>query len=135
MFVFEGIFDEIEESLKCSGPEFALRRYWMQMLQTGILIANAFGVICITNNASATLSRYGRHLNIISHIMLYQLYEQTVMSDLRGETSVGENEMDDGPLDETTKGMNDPDWEMWEEWMGWEGAGIRDYSSHINPYI
>ncbi|KAL8226102.1 hypothetical protein R6Q57_018659 [Mikania cordata] len=47
-----------------------------------------------------------------------------VMGDLRGETSVGENEMDDGPLEETTKGMNDPDWEMWEEWMGWEGAGI-----------
>ncbi|KAF5817098.1 putative DnaJ domain, Chaperone J-domain superfamily [Helianthus annuus] len=57
----------------------------------------------------------------------------TVMSNLRGETSVGE--MDDGPLDETMRGMNDPDWELWEEWMGWEGGGIRDYSSHINPYI
>ncbi|XP_076915219.1 chaperone protein dnaJ 8, chloroplastic-like [Bidens hawaiensis] len=56
-----------------------------------------------------------------------------VMNDLRGETSVGE--VDDGPLDETMRGMNDPDWELWEEWMGWEGAGIRDYSSHINPYI
>ncbi|KAJ0613742.1 hypothetical protein HanOQP8_Chr02g0041751 [Helianthus annuus] len=55
------------------------------------------------------------------------------MSNLRGETSVGE--MDDGPLDETMRGMNDPDWELWEEWMGWEGGGIRDYSSHINPYI
>ncbi|KAM7475843.1 hypothetical protein LguiB_023086 [Lonicera macranthoides] len=28
----------------------------------------------------------------------------------------------------------DPE-DMWEEWMGWEGGGIRDYSSHINPYI
>ncbi|KAI7746861.1 hypothetical protein M8C21_016318 [Ambrosia artemisiifolia] len=56
-----------------------------------------------------------------------------VMSNLRGETSVGE--IDDEPLDETMRGMNDPDWELWEEWMGWEGAGIRDYSSHINPYI
>ncbi|KAI3763257.1 hypothetical protein L1987_53711 [Smallanthus sonchifolius] len=57
-----------------------------------------------------------------------------VMSDLRGETSVGD--MDDGgPLDETFRGMEDPDGELWEEWMGWEGAGIRDYSSHINPYI
>lgn len=37
--------------------------------------------------------------------------------------------------DEAMRGMNDPDWDMWEEWMGWEGAGIRDYSSHINPYI
>ncbi|KAK1413141.1 hypothetical protein QVD17_34908 [Tagetes erecta] len=57
-----------------------------------------------------------------------------VMSDLRGEASGGEMD-DDGPLDETMRGMNDPDWELWEEWMGWEGAGIRDYSSHINPYI
>ncbi|KAL4559866.1 hypothetical protein LXL04_032012 [Taraxacum kok-saghyz] len=56
-----------------------------------------------------------------------------VMSNLRGETSV--EETNDGPLDETMKGMEDSDWDMWEEWMGWEGAGIRDYSSHINPYI
>ncbi|PWA82461.1 dnaJ domain-containing protein [Artemisia annua] len=56
-----------------------------------------------------------------------------VMSDLRGETSA--TELEDEPLDETMRGMEDPDWDMWEEWMGWEGAGIRDYSSHINPYI
>ncbi|KAJ0256677.1 Chaperone protein dnaJ 8 [Hirschfeldia incana] len=31
-------------------------------------------------------------------------------------------------------GMNDPDCDTWEEWMGWEGAGTRDYSSHVNPY-
>ncbi|XP_073042251.1 chaperone protein dnaJ 8, chloroplastic [Primulina eburnea] len=37
--------------------------------------------------------------------------------------------------DETMRGVNDQDWDLWEEWMGWEGAGIRDYSSHINPYI
>ncbi|KAK1316625.1 hypothetical protein QJS10_CPA05g02227 [Acorus calamus] len=36
---------------------------------------------------------------------------------------------------ETMRGMCDSSWDMWEEWMGWEGAGIRDYSSHINPYI
>ncbi|XP_076950433.1 uncharacterized protein LOC143623395 [Bidens hawaiensis] len=47
-----------------------------------------------------------------------------VMNDLRGETSVGE--VDDGPLDETMRGMNDPDWELWEEWMGWEGAATFD---------
>ncbi|GJY67154.1 chaperone protein DnaJ 8, chloroplastic [Tanacetum coccineum] len=56
-----------------------------------------------------------------------------VMSDLRGETSA--TELEDEQLDETMRGMGDPDWDMWEEWMGWEGAGIRDYSSHINPYI
>lgn len=37
--------------------------------------------------------------------------------------------------DDAMRGMYDPDYDMWEEWMGWEGAGIRDYSSHINPYI
>lgn len=58
----------------------------------------------------------------------------TVMSNLRGEAkSVEIFEEDDD--DEFTRGMNDPDYDMWEEWMGWEGAGIRDYSSHINPYI
>ncbi|CAA7398054.1 unnamed protein product [Spirodela intermedia] len=37
--------------------------------------------------------------------------------------------------DDQMRGMYDPSWDLWEEWMGWEGAGIRDYSSHINPYI
>ncbi|XP_072967548.1 chaperone protein dnaJ 8, chloroplastic-like [Typha angustifolia] len=37
--------------------------------------------------------------------------------------------------DEQMRGMYDSSWDLWEEWMGWEGAGIRDYSSHINPYI
>lgn len=58
---------------------------------------------------------------------------QIVMSSLRGETDETEMMYDDG--DESMRGMNDPDWELWEEWMGWEGAGIRDYTSHINPYI
>ncbi|WOL19054.1 chaperone protein dnaJ 8, chloroplastic-like [Canna indica] len=42
---------------------------------------------------------------------------------------------EDGYSDEASSGMYDPSWDLWEEWMGWEGAGIRDYSSHINPYI
>ncbi|XLT69702.1 hypothetical protein HN873_026141, partial [Arachis hypogaea] len=63
-----------------------------------------------------------------------------VMSNLRGESNEIEMEMykacdDDAGIDEAMRGMNDPDWDLWEEWMGWEGAGIRDYSSHINPYI
>ncbi|KAE9584499.1 putative DnaJ domain-containing protein [Lupinus albus] len=56
-----------------------------------------------------------------------------VMGNLRGESE--EREVNDGGIDEPLRGMNDPDWDMWEEWMGWEGAGIRDYSSHINPFI
>ncbi|KAA8542001.1 hypothetical protein F0562_023153 [Nyssa sinensis] len=61
-----------------------------------------------------------------------------VMSNLRGESSRLEMEAYepyDAGIDEPMRGMDDPDWDMWEEWMGWEGAGIRDYSSHINPYI
>ncbi|XP_060168249.1 chaperone protein dnaJ 8, chloroplastic-like isoform X2 [Lycium barbarum] len=65
-----------------------------------------------------------------------QLALQTVMSNLRGETKSAEifEEFADDDYD-SMRGVNDPDWDMWEEWMGWEGAGIRDYSSHINPYI
>ncbi|GMQ09272.1 hypothetical protein CsSME_00052703 [Camellia sinensis var. sinensis] len=65
-----------------------------------------------------------------------QLALQIVMSNLRGESTLPEMEMYESyDADEPMRGMNDPDWDMWEEWMGWEGAGIRDYSSHINPYI
>ncbi|KAJ6704962.1 HEAT SHOCK PROTEIN BINDING PROTEIN [Salix purpurea] len=63
-----------------------------------------------------------------------------VMSNLREESDESSQmyrsyEPPDQGIDEPMRGMNDPDWDMWEEWMGWEGAGIRDYSSHINPYI
>lgn len=59
------------------------------------------------------------------------------MANLRGESNAAETyeAYDDAGIDEPFRGMNDPDWDYWEEWMGWEGAGIRDYSSHINPYI
>lgn len=61
------------------------------------------------------------------------VFAQTVMSNFREEsTSTGEMLEE---MDESMRGYDDPDWELWEEWMGWEGAGIRDYSSHINPYI
>ncbi|KAF2301536.1 hypothetical protein GH714_025602 [Hevea brasiliensis] len=62
-----------------------------------------------------------------------------VMSGLRGEAEESQMyssyEPYDQGIDEPMRGVNDPDWDMWEEWMGWEGAGIRDYTSHINPYI
>lgn len=63
---------------------------------------------------------------------------QVLMSNLR-ESNAEDLYSYDGPsddgYDESMRGMNDPSWDLWEEWMGWEGAGIRDYSSHINPYI
>ncbi|CAO2814694.1 unnamed protein product [Amaranthus hypochondriacus] len=59
-------------------------------------------------------------------VQFYQINEayDMVMNTLR-EKSRAEEEM------ETYCDEDD----LWEEWMGWEGAGIRDYSSHINPYI
>ncbi|KAK6912321.1 DnaJ domain [Dillenia turbinata] len=71
-------------------------------------------------------------------VQFHQINEayDIVMSNLRGETSTGlYEETYNDYEDESFRGMNDPDWDLWEEWMGWEGAGIRDYSSHINPYI
>ncbi|CAK8539154.1 unnamed protein product [Lathyrus sativus] len=59
------------------------------------------------------------------------------MANLREETRKSEEckkkkiYYDDEPL----RGMHDPDWQYWEEWMGYEGAGITDWSSHINPFI
>ncbi|XP_028782555.1 chaperone protein dnaJ 8, chloroplastic [Neltuma alba] len=59
-----------------------------------------------------------------------------VMANMRGEPIMMERcEASDEGEDDQMRGMDDPDWDMWEEWMGWEGAGIRDYTSHINPYI
>ncbi|MED6174378.1 hypothetical protein PIB30_068533 [Stylosanthes scabra] len=73
-------------------------------------------------------------------VQFHQINEayDIVMANLRGEsneTEVFNVYYEDKGIDEPLSGMNDPDWDMWEEWMGWEGAGIRDYSSHINPYI
>ncbi|KAJ8553564.1 hypothetical protein K7X08_024242 [Anisodus acutangulus] len=69
-------------------------------------------------------------------VQFHQINEayDVVMSNLRGETRA-EMEMIEEYDDESMRGMNEPDWDLWEEWMGWEGAGIRDYTSHINPYI
>ncbi|KAK4488889.1 hypothetical protein RD792_004679 [Penstemon davidsonii] len=72
-------------------------------------------------------------------IQFHQINEayDMVMDNLRGEPSIPETNAFEQYYDpdEPMRGMNDQDWDMWEEWMGWEGAGIRDYSSHINPYI
>ncbi|KAI3463472.1 hypothetical protein Pfo_020135 [Paulownia fortunei] len=71
-------------------------------------------------------------------IQFHQINEayDIVMSSLRGELSTPQMEMyEQYDADEPMRGMNEEDWDLWEEWMGWEGAGIRDYSSHINPYI
>lgn len=71
-------------------------------------------------------------------VQFHQINEayDAVMSNLRGETQqIDMYEDYNVGADDAMRGMCDEDWDMWEEWMGWEGAGIRDYSSHINPYI
>ncbi|KAD2394303.1 hypothetical protein E3N88_41280 [Mikania micrantha] len=45
-----------KKSLKWSKPEFAPRRYWMQMPETGLLIANAFGVIVVFISLGASVT-------------------------------------------------------------------------------
>ncbi|KAI3986250.1 hypothetical protein MKX01_018746 [Papaver californicum] len=69
-------------------------------------------------------------------VQFHQINEayDTLMSYLRGETNE-QQEYKYVDEDDEMRGMCDSDWDMWEEWMGWEGAGIRDYSSHVNPYI
>ncbi|KAL7099566.1 hypothetical protein ACP275_09G092200 [Erythranthe tilingii] len=70
-------------------------------------------------------------------VQFHQINEayDTVMSNLRGEPTQPMIEIYDQYDDNEMRGINDEDYELWEEWMGYEGAGIRDYSSHINPYI
>ncbi|KAM7253825.1 hypothetical protein ACFE04_031507 [Oxalis oulophora] len=74
-------------------------------------------------------------------VQFHQINEayDVVMSNLREEPEESNiyhmnYEPSDQGIDEPMRGLND-DWDMWEEWMGWEGAGIRDYTSHINPYL
>ncbi|NP_001233835.1 heat shock protein binding protein [Solanum lycopersicum] len=72
-------------------------------------------------------------------VQFHQINEayDVVMSNLRGETRAELEMIEeyDDSNDESMRGMHEPDWDLWEEWMGWEGAGIRDYTSHVNPYI
>ncbi|MQM07225.1 hypothetical protein Taro_040061 [Colocasia esculenta] len=71
-------------------------------------------------------------------VQFHQINEayDIVMSSLR-EAEEEEEEQAQGWCadDDQMRGMYDSSWDLWEEWMGWEGAGIRDYTSHINPYI
>ncbi|PHU24188.1 Chaperone protein DnaJ [Capsicum chinense] len=72
-------------------------------------------------------------------VQFHQINEayDVVMSNLRGETRAELEMIEeyDDSNDDSMRGMYEPDWDLWEEWMGWEGAGIRDYTSHVNPYI
>jgi DnaJ-class molecular chaperone len=70
----------------------------------------------------------------VSFHQINEAYD-VVMSNLREEPEQYQSfQPSDQGIDEPLWGMDDADYDMWEEWMGWEGAGIRDYTSHINPY-
>eukprot|EP00253_Pinus_taeda_P000170 PITA_00170 len=59
-----------------------------------------------------------------------QAYE-TIMSNLAQAKQ--QNYSEDYYMDGLMGIDNDP-YDQWEEWMGWEGAGTLDYSSHISIY-
>ncbi|XP_019167235.1 PREDICTED: chaperone protein dnaJ 8, chloroplastic-like [Ipomoea nil] len=58
-------------------------------------------------------------------VQFHQIYEayDNIMSYLKGETAT--------PAAEE---YYEDDGEEWEEWMGYEAAGVRDWS-HVNPYF
>ncbi|KAK9274495.1 hypothetical protein L1049_021744 [Liquidambar formosana] len=59
-------------------------------------------------------------------VQFHQINEayDIVISNLRGEPTTGDlcNSYNDVAEDEPMRGMDDPDWDLWEEWMGWEGC-------------
>ncbi|PSR96001.1 Chaperone protein dnaJ 8 like [Actinidia chinensis var. chinensis] len=57
---------------------------------------------------------------------------EIVMSNLRGEPARSEMDTHGAGTDEPLNDY-DRDWDTWEEWMGWEGGWVPDYSSHIHP--
>lgn len=68
----------------------------------------------------------------VQFLQINEAYD-TVMDVLRGDHNTVIDTTYGATGDEEFAGMYNDD--LWEEWMGWEGAGIRDYSSHINPFI
>ncbi|KAF5177804.1 Chaperone protein dnaj 8 protein [Thalictrum thalictroides] len=70
-------------------------------------------------------------INEAYDILMNNLREESETSNIYN--TYDQSYADDG--DDSMRGMYDPDYDLWEEWMGWEGAGIRDYTSHVNPYI
>ena len=64
-------------------------------------------------------------------IVIFVINEQTVISSLAQAKQ--QNCSDDYSMD-GLMGVNNDSFEEWEEWMGGEGAGTLDYSSHINNY-
>ena len=68
---------------------------------------------------------------LIVYLFSVYILTQTIMDCLNGKKA--EPQYDCGY--EGSMGINNDLLEDWEEWMGWEGAGIRDYSSHINHAV
>ncbi|XP_077215444.1 chaperone protein dnaJ 8, chloroplastic-like [Tasmannia lanceolata] len=88
--------------------------------------------VCKGNNCVTQFHR----INEAYDNVMTSLRESNTEGDFYSYQGNGNGGYEDGyGYDEPMRGMNDSSWDLWEEWMGWEGAGILDYSSHINPYI
>ncbi|KAL8099103.1 hypothetical protein AgCh_031690 [Apium graveolens] len=81
-----------------------------------------------------TYQHWGRDCGV-QFQQINEAYEARIDYARAEEEAENQRNIYDDVADEEMREMYDPDWDMWEEWMGWEGAGIRDYSSYINPYI
>ena len=82
------------------------------------------------NSILATDLSYEDSLNFANEVIFY-LVKQIVMNNLRGiATSIEtyETKYSEGTDEPKTK-YGEPDWDSYEEWMGYEGAWMGDYSS------
>jgi len=93
-------------------------------------INHAYEVTCL-RMSDLCLSVYNMGLLCMPMVLIvvaFVMNEQTLMSSL--EKAKHQNCSADYHVEDLT-GVGE---DSWEEWMGWEGAGTLDYSSHVNIY-
>ncbi|CAN1141669.1 hypothetical protein LINPERPRIM_LOCUS25620 [Linum perenne] len=123
---------EVGSSLGFGSPGAPRRRLCIGFLSE-VAAANAhpsFSIVGILSSGSPFALLLIHDLSEIEAVMIRLREEE--------EASIEEyasNQSHRTPEQAADEPMYDPDYEFWEEWMGWEGARIRDYASHINPYI
>ena len=83
------------------------------------------------NSILATDLSYEDSLNFANEV-IFDFVKQIVMNNLRGIATPIEETYEtkyyEG-TDEPTRKYGEPDWDSYEEWMGYEGAWMGDYSS------
>lgn len=119
------------------------RRFQVNCVMNTLVASDPYAILRIHRGASESeVKKAFRTLALQYHpdvcrgsdcgVEFHQINEayNTVMNDLECARGV-----EIGSGSDQEQDLVDPDWDLWEEWMGWEGAGTGDYSSHINPYI